>query len=143
MTNRFCYNYKPSGFIQPCCPPVVAATNSYLSSISCLTLITNGQTQTTQSALLAYRQKCFLQNQTSTMQCNTIQSTVQNTTSISDIIYAQLVQLGKDRYTPYQPYIYPVVPLSVIQLQMATANVGVPKTPITCLTGKGNQTVTK
>ena len=143
MTNRFCYNYKAPGFIQPCCPPVVAATNSYLSSISCLTLITNGQTKTTQSALLAYREKCFLQNRTSTTQCNTIQSTIQNTNAISDSIYSQLVQLGKDRYTPYQPYIYPVVPLSVIQLQMATANVGVPMTPITCLTGKGNQTVTK
>ena len=38
LTNkcRFCYNYNPPGFIDPCCLPKVCATNSYLSTISSL-----------------------------------------------------------------------------------------------------------
>lgn len=73
---------------------------------------------------------------------STIQSTIQNSNAISAQIYSQLLDINKRRYEPYQPYIYPVIPSSVIQLQMATANVGVPMTPITCLSGKGNQYIT-
>jgi hypothetical protein len=71
-----------------------------------------------------------------------VQCTIQQSTILSNQIYSQLIQAGAQRYLPYQPYIFPVVPSSVTQLQMATANVGVPMTPITCQSGKGNQTVT-
>lgn len=96
----------------------------------------------TQSALLYSIEQRVVQAQTSTLMCAAIQNTIQNTSSISNQLYSQLLQVGAQRYTPYQPYVYPVIPSSVTQLQMATVNVGVPVTPITCLTGKGNQTVT-
>ena len=139
MKNRFCYNYKAPGFIQPCCKPVVAATNAYLSSISCASGVISGQTQ---SALLQLKQEACIGSQWSTLMSSTIQSTIQNSNAISAQIYAQLLDVNKRRYEPYQPYIYPVIPSSVIQLQMATANVGVPMSVITCLSGKGNQYIT-
>ena len=140
MKNRFCYNYKAPGFIQPYCKPVVAATNAYLSSISCGSGVISGQTQ---SALLQLKQEACIGSQWSTLMSSTIQSTIQNSNAISAQVYAQLLDVNKRRYEPYQPYIYPVIPSSVIQLQMATANVGVPMSVITCLSGKGNQTITK
>ncbi len=139
MKNRFCYNYKAPGFIQPCCKPVVAATNAYLSSISCGSGMISGQTQ---SALLQLKQEACIGSQWSTLMSSTIQSTIQNSNAISAQVYAQLLDVNKRRYEPYQPYIYPVIPSSVIQLQMATANVGVPMSVITCLSGKGNQYIT-
>jgi hypothetical protein len=137
MKNRFCYHYKAPGFIEPTCKPLISASSSYLSSISCTTSM-SGQTQ---SALLYSIEQRVVQAQTSTLMCAAIQNTIQNTSSISNQLYSQLLQVGAQRYTPYQPYVYPVIPSSVTQLQMATVNVGVPVTPITCLTGKGNQTV--
>jgi hypothetical protein len=139
MKNRFCYNYKAPGFVQPCCKPVVAATNAYLSSISCGSGVISGQTQ---SALLQLKQEACIGSQWSTLMSSTIQSTIQNSNAISAQVYAQLLDVNKRRYEPYQPYIYPVIPSSVIQLQMATANVGVPMSVITCLSGKGNQYIT-
>jgi len=139
MNNRFCYNYKAPGFVQPCCKPVVAATNAYLSSISCGSGVISGQTQ---SALLQLKQQACVGSQWSTVISSTIQSTIQNSNAISAQVYAQLLDVNKRRYEPYQPYIYPVIPSSVTQLAMATANVGVPKTVITCLSGKGNQYIT-
>ena len=139
MKNRFCYNYKAPGFVQPCCKPVVAATNAYLSSISCGSGVISGQTQ---SALLQLKQQACVGSQWSTVISSTIQSTIQNSNAISAQVYAQLLDVNKRRYEPYQPYIYPIIPSSVIQLQMATANVGVPMTVITCLSGKGNQYIT-
>jgi len=139
MKNRFCYNYKAPGFVQPCCKPVLAATNAYLSSISCGSGVISGQTQ---SALLQLKQEACIGSQWSTLMSSTIQSTIQNSNAISAQVYAQLLDVNKRRYEPYQPYIYPVIPSSVIQLQMATANVGVPMSVITCLSGKGNQYIT-
>jgi len=136
--NRFCYNYKRPGFIQPTCPPVVSASSAYLSSITCVSSM-SGQTQ---SAMLLTQTQCLQQSQANTTMCAAVQNTVQNTSSISQQLYSQLLDAGAKRYEPYRPYVYPVVPLSVMQLQMATVNVGVPVTPITCLTGKGNQTIT-
>jgi hypothetical protein len=141
--SRCCYHYKPQGFIQTCCPPIIAATNEYISSISCQSRIVNGQTQTTQSAFLLAKETALKNRNTNTMCAMTVQSTIQHTDTITNQLYAQLLQVQQQRYQPYQPYNPPVIPLSVIQLQMATANVGVPVTPITCKSGKGNQFVTK
>jgi len=136
--NRFCYHYKAPGFINPVCKPVITASSDYLSSITCTTAMSG----VSQGTLLQMKQQACIQGATSSILASTIQSTIQNSDAISSQVYSQLLQAGAQRNNAYQPYIYPVVPLSVMQLQMATANVGVPMMPITCLTGKGNQYVT-
>jgi hypothetical protein len=69
-------------------------------------------------------------------------NTQQNLDTINQQLTAQLLQLRKDRYQPYQPYIPPVIPSSVIQLDMQTRNVGVPVPVMTIARCKGNQFVT-
>jgi len=140
--SRFCYNYKAPGFIQPCCKPVVCASSTYLNAIASTPSIVNGETRTTQGSLLAAKQKSILQDANQASITSTIQYTQQNAAAISAQIQGQLDQLTIQRYVPYQPYIYPVVPVSVMQLQMATANVGVPMSFFTAMDCKGNQFVT-
>ena len=140
--SRFCYNYKAPGFIQPCCKPVVCASSTYLNAIASTPSIVNGETRTTQGSLLAAKQKSVLQDAAQASITSTIQYTQQNAATISAQIQGQLDQLTIQRYVPYQPYIYPVVPVSVMQLQMATANVGVPMSFFTAMDCKGNQFVT-
>jgi hypothetical protein len=140
--SRFCYNYKAPGFIQPCCKPVVCASSTYLNAIASTPSIVNGETRTTQGSLLAAKQKSVLQDAAQASITSTIQYTQQNAATISAQIQGQLDQLTIQRYVPYQPYIYPVVPVSVMQLRMATANVGVPMSFFTAMDCKGNQFVT-
>jgi len=140
--SRFCYNYKAPGFIQPCCKPVVCASSTYLNAIASTPSIVNGETRTTQGSLLAAKQQSVLQDANQASITSTIQYTQQNAAAISAQIQGQLDQLTIQRYVPYQPYIYPVVPVSVMQLQMATANVGVPMSFFTAMDCKGNQFVT-
>jgi hypothetical protein len=140
--SRFCYNYKAPGFIQPCCKPVVCASSTYLNAIASTPSIVNGETRTTQGSLLAAKQQNVLQDANQASITSTIQYTQQNAAAISAQIQGQLDQLTVQRYVPYQPYIYPVVPVSVMQLQMATANVGVPMSFFTAMDCKGNQFVT-
>jgi len=140
MKNRFCYRHNAPGFIQPCCKPIVAATNAYLSSMSCASGVVSGQIQ---SVLLQLKQQACIQTQNSTIIGCNIQNSIQHTSDITSQLTGQLIDINRQRYDPYRPYIPPVIPSSVIQLQMATANVGVPMSVITCLSGKGNQTITK
>jgi len=140
---RFCYSYKPQGFIQPCCPPIISANLETLSSISCTPAKVNNNIYNSDQALLMTRQKCFLQGIQSTNTMSTVQSTIANSSTINGLIYSQLVSIQGQRYTPYQPYFPPVIPSSVTQLQMMTANVGNPMPPISCRTGRGSQFVTK
>ena len=136
-TCRFCYSYKPPGFIQPVCD--VSYMN--LSTIATQSTLTNNNTQTNSSALLLARQQQFqLQNQ-STILSSTLQSTINNAASINSTVYSQLLQLRDQRYVPYQPYIPPVMPSSVIQLQMMTANVGNRMPEV--MRCKGSQSVTR
>ena len=141
--NRFCYNYKAQGVIQPCCPPIVSASNQYLSSISSTTSVIYGKSNTTQGVFLLNKQQNIIQAAQSTIIGNSVQSTINNANTIIAQVQSQLIQIGQDRYIPYQPYIPPVMPVSVIQLQMATANVGVPMSFLTMSHCKGNQTVLK
>lgn len=142
LKSRFCYNYKPPGIIEPCCTPVVCATNQFISSISMLSTVTNNSTRTTESSLLQAmvkkQQQCIEQDTTN----STIQSTIVNAADINQQIFSQLIDLKSQRYSPYQPYIYPVIPQSVIELQMRTANVGVGVTPDTIMNCRGSQFVT-
>jgi hypothetical protein len=152
---RFCYSYK-NGFVQKtqeeinelppttknCCAPPFCATNSTIALISSLTPVTNNNSRTTERSLLLYGQQQVLieSYQTNVAQISTY--TQQNLSTINRQLAAQLIQLGNDRYQPYQPYIPPVVPPSVMELDMQTRNVGVPVPVMTIARCKGNQFVT-
>jgi hypothetical protein len=137
---RFCYSYKPQGFIQPCCPPIVSADIQTLSSISSTTFKVNNNINNTDQTMLLSRQACFLQGIQSTIMRSTIQSTIANAAAINSTMYAQLLGVKDQRYVPYQPYIPPFIPSSVIELQQKTANVGNPMPPF--MNCKGSQFIT-
>ena len=135
-TCRFCYSYKPPGFIQPVCDISINLTTMCSQST-----IVNNSTQTNSAALLlATQQKFQLQNQ-STILSSTLQSTINNAASINSTVYSQLLDLRNQRYIPYQPYVPEVMPESVLQLQRMTANVG--NTMPNIMRCKGSQSVTK
>ncbi len=140
--SRFCYNYKPPGIIEPCCKPIVCATDALIASLSALPEVVNNSSRTTESSLLQAtvrkQQLCDLTKTTN----STIQSTIANAAAINENIFNQLIDIRNQRYAPYQPYIYPVVPPSVMELQMRTANVGVPHTVNTIANCRGSQFVT-
>ena len=136
-TCRFCYSYKPPGFIQPVCD--VSAMN--LTTMCSQSTIVNNNTQTNSaSLLLATQQKFQLENQR-TLLNSTLQSTINNAASINSTVYSQLLDLRNQRYIPYQPYVPEVMPESVLQLQRMTANVG--NTMPNIMRCKGSQSVTK
>lgn len=140
--SRFCYNYKPPGLAQPCCNPVVCTTNQFLSSISSLSMVINNNAQTTERSLLLATQLELQQcNQVSTV-TSTVQYTLANSTAITSTLYSQMNELRNLRYQPYQPYIPPVIPSSVMELEMRTVNVGVPMSFFTMANCKGSQSVT-
>jgi hypothetical protein len=102
-------------------------------------VIYNNSGTTQQSLLLASQQQMQFANQ-STLIGNLVQSTIANSTMLNSQLQSQLAQTTIDRYQPYQPYIYPMMPSSVIQLEMATANVGNPMPPF--MRCRGSQFVT-
>jgi hypothetical protein len=140
---RFCYSYKPSGIINNCCPPPICATNEYLSSISSCTPVIYNSSRTSEKSLLLYGQQQYLQEINASVTNQIVQSTIASASSVNDLVYGQLLQVKQNRYLPYRPYIPEVVPQSVIDLQMATVNVGVPQSFFTYMDCKGNQTVTR
>lgn len=140
--SRFCYYYKPPGTIEPCCKPVVCATNEYIASLASIPAVVNNSSRTIESSLLqatVKRQQQEIQTQTIK---RTVQDTIVNAAAINENIRNQLVNIRNERYAPYQPYVYPVVPPSVIELQMRTANVGVPHSVNTIANCRGSQFVT-
>lgn len=142
LKSRFCYNYKPPGLIEPTCRPVVCATNQFLSTISTIPEVVNNSTRTTESSLLqamVKKQQQCIETETTN---STIQSTITHAAAINQEVFSQLIELKNQRYEPYQPYIYPVVPQSVMELQMRTANVGTGVPPDTIMNCKGSQFVT-
>jgi len=100
-------------------------------------------TQTTQRSRLLSQQQQQQNMIKQMLVTSTLQSTVANSDAITLQLQSQLVQVKNQRYVPYQPYIPTVVPESVMQLQMATANVGVPMSVFTIANCKGSQFVTK
>jgi hypothetical protein len=138
---RFCYSYKPPGFIQPCCPPILSADLQTLSSISSSIFKVNNNINNTEQTMLLTRQARFLQEVQSTTTMSTIQSTIANATAINSTIYSQLLEVKAQRYVPYQPYVPPFIPSSVMDLQRMTANVGNPMPPF--MNCKGSQFITK
>jgi len=145
LTNqsRFCYNYKRPELKQLCCPSIVCASSDYLDSIANTDPIIYGQTQTTQRSFLLAKEKTIQQDAQHKLNEIKIKNTIENAAAISSQIYAQLLQENQQRFAQYRPYIPPVTPVSVTQLQMATANVGVPMSFFTMADCKGSQFITK
>lgn len=142
LKSRFCYAYKPQGIIQECCDPIVCTTNQYISTISSLPMVINNNTKTTERSLLLASQQQFYTELSSTSVMSTLQYTQNNNSMITSTIYGELLQLRQDRYQPYQPYQPEIIPSSVMQLEMNTANVGVPHSFFTAADCKGSQSVT-
>jgi hypothetical protein len=135
---RFCYSYTPPGPIDTCCDP--PPCNAELIIRASIPSVVNCSTQTTQQSLLLAQQRQYLQD---VQQRKIAQLVAQaNPQAINRQIEGELAQLTTVRYQPYQPYIYPCPPQSVINLQMATANVGNPMPPATIARCKGSQFVT-
>jgi hypothetical protein len=135
-TCRFCYSYKPPGFIQPICDTPMNITTMYSQP----TIVNNSTQTNSASLLLATQQKLQIQNQSIILN-STLQSTINNAASINSTVYGQLLDVRNQRYVPYQPYVPEVMPESVLQLQRMTANVGNPMTNI--MKCKGSQSVTR
>lgn len=140
--SRFCYSYKPPGLVEPCCTPIVCATNEHMALIASQPNVVNNSTRTSERSLLLQTQQQFLQGVQSTNNNIVIQNTLQNSSIITSTLYGQLLGIKAQRYEPYRPYVPEIIPSSVIQLQMATANAGVPQSFFTAADCKGVQSVT-
>jgi len=133
---RFCYSYTPHIPNEKSCNTVPSFNTITISSVI------NNSTRTSERSLLLASQNQMYQANYETAVNSTIQYTNNNSTNISNMIYAQLLQVRQNRYQPYQPYIPPFIPSSVIELQMNTVNVGVPHSFFTIADCKGSQSVT-
>ncbi len=139
---RFCYSYTPQGPIENCCVSQVCATNEYIALISTLPVVTNNSHKTTERSLLLASQQQLLQANNNNQVSSIVSNTIANSASITSTIQGQLLEVRRDRYLPYRPYIPEVIPQSVIDLQMNTANAGVPHSVFTIANCKGSQFVT-
>ena len=139
---RFCYSYTPQGPIEKCCVTTVCATNEHIALISSLPVVTNNSNKTTERSLLLASQQQFFQANNTNQVSSIVSNTIANSSIITSTIQGQLIQIQRDRYLPYRPYIPEVIPQSVIDLQMNTANAGVPHSVFTIANCKGSQFVT-
>jgi hypothetical protein len=140
--SRFCYSYTPPGPINNCCTPPLCTTNEHLGQISTLSKVINNSTRLSERSLLLGSQQQYFQKQSTQHINKIVQSTISNSDSITSTIYGQLLQVQQQRLLPYQPYMPPVIPQHVIDLQMATANIGVPHSFFTIADCKGVQSIT-
>jgi hypothetical protein len=138
---RFCYSYKPPGPIDTCCIPKTC-TNEDLMVISTIQPVVLNNTQTSERSLLLQIQQQTIQDSATMLINSTLQNNIANSTIIASTIYGQLLEIRSDRYLPYRPYIPPVIPSSVMELQMNTVNAGVPMSFFTIANCKGSQFVT-
>jgi hypothetical protein len=104
---------------------------------------TYNNVQISPSNLLHYTRQQYLNNINDNNVSSIVAYTNINTDAITSTIYNQLIQIRDQRYVPYQPYIYPVIPSSVVQLKMNSANAGLPESFFQYSNCKGNQTYTK
>jgi len=138
---RFCFAYTPPGTVTTCCPSVYGTT--LFSTLTTSNTIINNNTNVTPSALLLAQQSQQYKMNQSTIQVSTLNGIMTNQGSIMNQLYGQLRQVSTQRYVPYQPYVYPVVPSSVLELKMRTANAGVSQSFFSYMDCRGNQSVTK
>lgn len=140
--SRFCYSYTPPGPIENCCKPIICATNEHIQLISSIPMVINNSTKTTERSLLLSAQQQFIQENISLQVSSAVASTISNTTTIENTLFGQLQHIQQERYLPYKPYMPPVIPQHVMELQMNTVNTGVPHSFFTCADSKGVQFVT-
>jgi len=97
----------------------------------------------TQGSFLLARQQQQQQALQSTRTAQILQQIQANAPRIASTIQGELVMLQGQRYDPYRPRVMEMIPQSVLDLQMRTANVGVPVPTMTIANCKGIQFVTK
>ena len=136
---RFCYSYTPPGPVENCCVPT---TNNNIALVSSLPVVTNNSNKTTERSLLLGLQQQMFQTNNINQVSSIVSNTVANSASITSTLQGQLQGIQRDRYLPYRPYIPEVIPQSVIDLRMNTANAGVPHSVFTIADCKGSQFVT-
>lgn len=139
---RFCYAYTQPGPIDNCCIPKVCATNDHIALVSSLPIVTNNSHKTTERSLLLASQQQMFQTNNTLLVSSLVSNTISNSENITSTLQGQLQEIKRDRYLPYRPYIPPIIPQSVIDLQMNTANAGVPHSVFSITNCKGSQFVT-
>ena len=117
----FCFSYTRPGAINQCC------------TVSQCQNETNTQTSQT---LLLNRQKGYLNCITKNTLDTALNNITENQDTIQPNITAQLHTYAANRNNKYVKLPPPFIPPSVIQLQMETATVGIPKTIVEPCSGK-------
>ncbi len=118
---NFCFSYTRPGHINRCCiTPQCQSIDNIPSS----------------QTLLLKEQRQFLDCTTKNTIDNTLNNIILNQSSIQTNITGQLESYAINRNNTYVRLPPPFIPPSVIQLQMETAMVGVPKTIIEPCSGK-------
>jgi hypothetical protein len=97
----------------------------------------------TQGTFLLARQMKQQQTLQSTLTAQILQQIQANAPRIASTLRDEIVLLREQRYEPYRPRVVEVMPQSVLDLQMRTANVGVPVPTMTIANCKGIQFITR
>ncbi len=125
--------YKPQIFISNCCPTLC---NNDLELISSTAFIPTGLSSQT---LLKTSQQSLFECNANTIAASTYQNNIQNQSLITSTLNGQLLTYAQARNSKYIRKNPEVIPQSIIDLQMQTANVGVPHSVFTMKDCKGNQ----
>ena len=118
---RFCYSYTRQGAINNCCNKILCSPNIK---------------STSEQSLLLQKQQEFLLCSTKPALESAIANNIENNAQIGQQLYNQLLQYGQKRQVAYQRIPPPFIPPSVMALQMATVNVGVPHTIVERCSGR-------
>lgn len=110
-----------------------------MTTLSTVTFLQNGATQ--QALFLGdnERRQRDIRLQQTLARVSTVTAT---TNQITSTVQGQLATEATARYAPYQPIVTECPPLSVMELEMRTRNVGVPIPTMTIQNCKGSQFVT-
>lgn len=141
MSCRFLYvpyvHRVPQAF---CCDTSPCIPLSTLSTLSTVTYNSKGATSQTYLQFTTLRTQQDQRQQAIESQVSTLLG--QSTLIQQDFERQQAAQV-EARYQPYRPFLPEVTPLSVLELEMRTRNVGVPVPTMTIANCKGVQFVTR
>lgn len=125
--------YKPQIFISNCCPTLC---NNNIDLISTTAFVPKGLTS---NSLLQAQLQTFLEDNVNSAVSTSYQNNIINQTSITNTLNSELLTYSQNRNSKYIRKNPEIIPQSVIDLQMQTANVGVPHSVFTMRDCKGNQ----
>lgn len=125
--------YKPQIFISNCCPTLI---NNNLELISTTAFIPKGLTS---NSLLQTQIQTFLEDNNNAQVSSSYQNNITNQTSITNALNSELLTYAQNRNNKYIRKNPEIIPQSVIDLQMQTANTGVPHSIFSMKDCKGNQ----